>query len=98
MTKDEAQRRRWTFYEAVKDGILVVSVEGHSITGGWTLVLLHNCHHGKDFASDGVASQRRIRQLSAPVVLVVDEASEIPDLMSDSLTDLAPGSAGGSGR
>jgi ABC-type sugar transport system substrate-binding protein len=36
--------------EKVKTGELEVTLGGHLMTGGWLMVLLHEYHHGKDFA------------------------------------------------
>jgi len=44
----------------IKDGSLTASVGGHFMTGGWSLVLLHDYHHGKDFADEDVALQRPV--------------------------------------
>jgi ABC-type sugar transport system substrate-binding protein len=44
----------------IKNGSLAVSVGGHFMTGGWTLVLLYDYHHGRDFADEGPALQRQI--------------------------------------
>lgn len=44
----------------IKNGSLAVSVGGHFMTGGWTLVLLYDYHHGRDFADEGTALQRPI--------------------------------------
>jgi len=41
----------------VKDGSLVVSVGGHFMIGGCALVLVHDYHHGKDFADEGLEFQ-----------------------------------------
>ncbi len=40
---------------AIQRGELVSSMGGHFMTGGWALVLLHDYHHGKDFAQPGAA-------------------------------------------
>ena len=44
----------------IKDGSLTVSVGGHFMTGAWALILLHDYHHGRDFADEGLALQRPI--------------------------------------
>ncbi|MDM8536907.1 ABC transporter substrate-binding protein [Desulfobacterales bacterium HSG17] len=46
--------------EMVKDGTMVTSVGGHFMTGGWALVLLHDYHQGKDFASLGTQLNMKI--------------------------------------
>lgn len=38
--------------DAVKNGTLSVSLGGHFMEAGWALVLLHDYHHGIDFAPD----------------------------------------------
>lgn len=35
--------------EAVRDGLLTLSIGGHFMTGGWGLVMLYDYHHGFDF-------------------------------------------------
>ena len=37
---------------AVDAGILVSTVGGHFMEGGWALILIHDYHHGIDFTSD----------------------------------------------
>ena len=44
----------------IKEGELEVSVGGHFMVGGWALVLLHDFHHGKDFANEGPQLQHHI--------------------------------------
>ncbi|MFH2065149.1 MAG: ABC transporter substrate-binding protein [Pseudomonadota bacterium] len=46
--------------EKIKDGMLTISMGGHFMTGGWTMVLLYDYHHGKDFAEEGVALKMKI--------------------------------------
>jgi len=36
--------------QAVKEGHLLLSVGGHFMTGGWSMVILHDYFHGKEFA------------------------------------------------
>jgi ABC-type sugar transport system substrate-binding protein len=38
--------------QAVDAGVMVSSVGGHFMEGGWALVLIHDYHHGLDFADD----------------------------------------------
>lgn len=40
--------------EAIRDGRLAASVGGHFLQGAWALVLIHDHHHGRDFADLGV--------------------------------------------
>ena len=44
----------WTVagLEAVAKGKLVTSLGGHFMEGGWALILIHDYHHGIDFADD----------------------------------------------
>ncbi len=48
--------------EKTRDGLMVTSVGGHFMTGGWALVLVHDYHLGKDFAKTegGVQLQHKI--------------------------------------
>lgn len=40
--------------DAVKRGELTATIGGQMFLGGWTMVLLYDYHHGRDFASDRV--------------------------------------------
>jgi ABC-type sugar transport system substrate-binding protein len=40
--------------EAVREGLLVTTLGGHFLEGAWALVLLHDYHQGRDFASEGL--------------------------------------------
>jgi len=40
--------------QAVREGRLVTTLGGHFLEGAWALVLLHDHHHGRDFASAGL--------------------------------------------
>jgi hypothetical protein len=44
--------------EAIKSGRLTALAGGHFITGAWALVLIYDYHHGRDFADEGVETQR----------------------------------------
>jgi ABC-type sugar transport system substrate-binding protein len=44
----------------IKKGEMVTSIGGHFMTGGWVLVLLHDYHHGKDFAEEGLQLKQQI--------------------------------------
>ncbi|MDM8529441.1 ABC transporter substrate-binding protein [Anaerolineales bacterium HSG24] len=57
--------------EKVQDGSMVMSVGGHFMTGGWSLILLHDYHQGKDFAEEGVALKR-------PIFSVIDSQNIEP--------------------
>ena len=39
--------------EAIKSGRLTSLAGGHFITGAWTLVMIYDYHHGRDFADEG---------------------------------------------
>src|SRR5436190_10677210 len=43
---------------AVKSGRLTSLAGGHFITGAWALVMIHDYHHGKDFADEGLELER----------------------------------------
>lgn len=40
--------------QAVREGRMVTTLGGHFLEGAWALVLLHDHHHGRDFASEGL--------------------------------------------
>ena len=44
--------------EAIKSGRLTSLAGGHFITGAWTLVLIYDYHHGRDFADEGLELER----------------------------------------
>jgi ABC-type sugar transport system substrate-binding protein len=44
--------------EAIKSGRLTALAGGHFITGAWALVMIHDYHHGRDFADEGLELQR----------------------------------------
>jgi ABC-type sugar transport system substrate-binding protein len=44
--------------EAIKSGRLTSLAGGHFITGAWSLVMLYDYHHGRDFADEGLELQR----------------------------------------
>ena len=44
--------------EAVKSGRLTALAGGHFITGAWTLVMIYDYHHGRDFADEGLELER----------------------------------------
>ncbi|MFC7459545.1 ABC transporter substrate-binding protein [Hydrogenophaga defluvii] len=43
---------------ALKSGRLAALAGGHFITGAWALVMIHDHHHGHDFADEGLALER----------------------------------------
>ena len=45
-------------FEAIKSGRLTSLAGGHFITGAWALVMLHDYHHGRDFADEGFELRR----------------------------------------
>src|SRR3989440_1688822 len=44
--------------EAIKSGRLTSLAGGHFITGAWSLVMIYDYHHGRDFAGEGLELQR----------------------------------------
>ncbi len=44
----------------VREGALTTTMGGHFMTGGWVMVLLHDYHHGKDFAQKGANLKMKI--------------------------------------
>lgn len=44
--------------EAIKSGRFTSLAGGHFITGAWALVMIHDYHHGRDFADEGLELQR----------------------------------------
>jgi ABC-type sugar transport system substrate-binding protein len=44
--------------EAIKSGRLTSLAGGHFITGAWSLVMIYDHHHGRDFADEGLELQR----------------------------------------
>jgi hypothetical protein len=40
--------------QAVREGRMVATLGGHFLEGAWALVLLHDFHHGRDFAAEGL--------------------------------------------
>ena len=44
--------------EAIKSGRLTSLAGGHFITGAWTLVMIYDYHHGRDFADEGLELER----------------------------------------
>ena len=43
---------------AIKSGRLTSLAGGHFITGAWALVMIHDYHHGRDFADEGLELER----------------------------------------
>ncbi|MFB2862077.1 ABC transporter substrate-binding protein [Aeromonas sp. MdU4] len=46
--------------EQVTKGKMSASIGGHFMLGAWSLVLLYDYHHGKDFADEGVQVRQRL--------------------------------------
>jgi hypothetical protein len=44
--------------EAIKSGRLTSLAGGHFITGAWSLVMIYDYHHGRDFADEGLELER----------------------------------------
>ncbi|WP_390617005.1 ABC transporter substrate-binding protein [Maricurvus nonylphenolicus] len=44
---------------ALQNGDLYASVGGHFMTAGWSLIMLYDYHHGRDFIDDGGSYQQR---------------------------------------
>jgi ABC-type sugar transport system substrate-binding protein len=44
--------------EAIKSGRLTSLAGGHFITGAWSLVMIYDYHHGRDFAEEGLELRR----------------------------------------
>lgn len=64
--------------KAVSAGDMEVTLGGHFLEGAWALVLLHDYHHGRDFASDlGVEFRTPLEPLTA------DDAQAYLDIMVD---------------
>lgn len=54
--------------QAIVDGRLTALAGGHFLAGAWALVMLHDLHHGRDFASEGL-------QLQRPMFMLFDKAA-----------------------
>jgi ABC-type sugar transport system substrate-binding protein len=54
--------------EAIKSGRLTSLAGGHFITGAWTLVLIYDYHHGRDFADEGLELERPMFAEFTPVL------------------------------
>lgn len=44
--------------DAIKTGRLTALAGGHFITGAWSIVMLYDYHHGRDFADEGLELER----------------------------------------
>lgn len=54
--------------EAVKSGRLSALAGGHFIVGAWSLVMIHDFHHGRDFADEGLQLERSMFVLFDPAL------------------------------
>lgn len=54
--------------EAVKSGRLTSLAGGHFITGAWSLVMLYDYHHGRDFSGEGLELERAMFTEFTPVL------------------------------
>lgn len=54
--------------EAVRDGRMVASLGGHFLEGAWALVLLHDYHQGRDFASEALEWRTHMLPLTRDTV------------------------------
>lgn len=52
--------------DAVQTGRLTALAGGHFIAGAWSLVLLYDYHHGRDFANEGLEMKRSMFMLFSP--------------------------------
>jgi ABC-type sugar transport system substrate-binding protein len=52
--------------ESVKSGRLSALAGGHFIAGAWSLVLIHDYHHGRDFADEGLELEQPMFALFTP--------------------------------
>lgn len=50
--------------KAVEEGKLVATMGGHFMEGGWSLVLIHDYHHGIDFASSGTTIRSKLQAIT----------------------------------
>jgi ABC-type sugar transport system substrate-binding protein len=54
--------------EALKSGRLTALAGGHFIVGAWALVMIHDYHHGRDFADEGLQLERNMFVLFDPAL------------------------------
>lgn len=50
--------------EAIRTGQMKASIGGHFMEGAWSLVLLYDYHHGKDFADQGATRKSQMRLIT----------------------------------
>lgn len=60
--------------QAVKSGRLSALAGGHFIAGAWSLVMIYDYHHGRDFADEGLQLERNMFVLFDPVLADVFES------------------------
>lgn len=54
--------------EGIKSGRLASLAGGHFIVGAWALVMIHDYHHGHDFADEGLQLERSMFVLFDPAL------------------------------
>ncbi len=52
----------------IQSGRLAALAGGHFIVGAWSLVMIHDYHHGRDFADEGLQLERSMFVLFDPVL------------------------------
>ena len=60
--------------QAIKTGRLSALAGGHFIVGAWSLVMIYDYHHGRDFADEGLQLERNMFVLFDPVLASVFES------------------------
>lgn len=60
--------------QAVKSGRLSALAGGHFIVGAWSLVMIYDYHHGRDFAEEGLQLERNMFVLFDPALANVFES------------------------
>ena len=70
-------------FDALREGRLAALCGGHFTPGAWALVMLHDYHHGHDFADEGLALRRRVSMLFTP-----DEARRFTERFGDDRFDV----------
>lgn len=54
--------------QRLRSGHLAALAGGHFITGAWSLVMLYDYHHGRDFATEGLELERPMFALVTPAM------------------------------
>ena len=60
--------------QAIKSGRLSALAGGHFIAGAWSLVMIYDYHHGRDFADEGLQLERNMFVLFDPALAKVFES------------------------